>query len=303
MLGFVIAIVAAVVAAVVIWFFVNRSGERTASTAGKPSPRTRPAPPLADFTVDGDTATVSFDVPLATGEIDAVLSDLLVSEAIEVVREKRHTESIDGVTRVVARARQGGQWATVGSVSLATPGELPPPAAPVIIPGIRDDGSFDPFEGMSHLPREAPGLAAASGGDVLEPIGTELTIPAAIESGLRAQGVDPAAAGAGDIVLGLLRLTGSVITQKDDDTHEALSAGLRTLVRTVTHRAGDHPELSDAEVRRFAADFASSGSHRALLITEKYSPFEIYDRERREPRARYITRERIQHFIDALVLG
>ena len=89
----------------------------------------------------------------------------------------------------------------------------------------------------------------------------------------------------------------------DDDTYEVIGGGHRTMVRVVPHHSGDHPELRAADVRRFAADFAGSGSDRALLITEKYCPFEVYDRERRDPRARYITRERVQRVIDALALG
>ena len=51
------------------------------------------------------------------------------------------------------------------------------------------------------------------------------------------------------------------------------------------------------------AECDSTGADKELLITEKFSPFEIYDRERREPRMRFITRERLQDFVDALVLG
>jgi len=61
--------------------------------------------------------------------------------------------------------------------------------------------------------------------------------------------------------------------------------------------------LQESEVGRFVVDFLSSGADRGLLITEKFSPFEIYDRERREPRMRFITRERLQAFVDALTVG
>ncbi|MCJ7726328.1 MAG: hypothetical protein MUP76_08090, partial [Acidimicrobiia bacterium] len=131
----------------------------------------------------------------------------------------------------------------------------------------------------------------------------ELRIPATLQAGLRSQGIDPDHADAGTLVIGILRLTGATVVEKHEDTHEALFSGNRTLIRVVPHHESHHPELGDAEVRRFAADFATSGADRAILITEKYSPFEIYDRERRDPRARYITRERVQQFIDALALS
>jgi hypothetical protein len=49
-------------------------------------------------------------------------------------------------------------------------------------------------------------------------------------------------------------------------------------------------------------DFGSSGADRGLLISEKFAPFEIYDRERRDRRIRFVTRERLEGFIDALAL-
>ena len=104
-------------------------------------------------------------------------------------------------------------------------------------------------------------------------------------------------------MLGVMRLTGYQVRRTTEDTYEATRAGGRTLVRLVGHTPGDHPELSDADIRRFAVDFASAGADRGLLITEKYCPFEIYERERREPRARFITRERLQGFVEALTIG
>jgi hypothetical protein len=40
-----------------------------------------------------------------------------------------------------------------------------------------------------------------------------------------------------------------------------------------------------------------------MYVSEKYGPFEIYDMERREPRIRFITRERLQKFVEAVSLG
>ena len=112
----------------------------------------------------------------------------------------------------------------------------------------------------------------------------------------------PATAGAGDVVIGIMRLAGHHIENKGDDTHHVTRAGETIFVRVVPHTAGDHPELNEGEIRRFAVEFAGSGADRGLLVTEKYSPFEIYERERREPRVRFVTRERLQAFVDALAL-
>ena len=41
----------------------------------------------------------------------------------------------------------------------------------------------------------------------------------------------------------------------------------------------------------------------AYRLTGNSSPVEIYERERRDPRIRFVTRERLQGFIDALALN
>jgi hypothetical protein len=86
-------------------------------------------------------------------------------------------------------------------------------------------------------------------------------------------------------------------------TFHADRAGQRTFVRVVSHRPGDHPELDEAEIRKFVVDFGASGAARGLLLSDKWAPFEIHERERRDPRVRFVTRERIQSFADVLALG
>jgi hypothetical protein len=257
--------------------------------------------PVAEFHVRGPDAQVFFDVPLPEEGADEVLRDLLVHEAVEVVRDKRHHLPIGDVTRVVASARLGETWSEVGTVGLATPGELPPPVAPSLLP---HHAAPDPLERIADLPRHAPGLEARPTSEDLPPLSAELRLPASVGAHLRASGIDPVVAGAGDIVLGIMRSTGYVIEPgPEGDTCTAVRAGSRVFVRVVPHRAGEHPELAEEEVRAAVVDFVESGADRGLVVTEKYSPFEIYDRERRDPRLRFITRERLQHFIDSLALG
>lgn len=300
-MGVVIAVVIAVVVIGFVAYLATRR-PRPRREAELPPERARPLPPVAEFHVRGDRALVSFDVPLPD-DVDEVLRDLLIAEAVEVVREKRHHLPIDEVRRVVALARRGDEWVEVGGIRLDTPGELPPPVAPVLLPHLSHDPAFDPFETVADLPEHAPGLASGPGRDALEPFATEMRLPAAVEAGLRTQGIDPAVASAGEVVLGVMKLAGYRLTPSGEGTYEATRAGRRALVRVVEHVPGSHPELDEQEIRRFAVDFASSGADRGFLITEKYSPFEVYDRERREPRCRFITRERLQHFIDGLAIG
>jgi len=302
---FIIAIAAAaiVAAAVLVTILVRRRRTRPARPAATVTTWGESGPPVAGFRVEGDTATVSFEVPLPDGPVDGTLADLLVAEAVEVAREKRHQLPIDGVTRVVAAARRGTAWEEVGSITLTAPGTLPPPRQPEPAPGTRGGRSFDPFDLAADLPTTPPGLADRAGTDTLGTLAGELRIPAALEAEIRAQGIDPGTAAAPDLVLAIMRLRGAAVTQRGPDTYEMVSGGQRTLLRVLPHRPGEHPEMAESDIRRFAADFATSGAQRALLITEKHAPFEVYERERRDPRARYITRERMQHFIDSLVLG
>ena len=101
-----------------------------------------------------------------------------------------------------------------------------------------------------------------------------------------------------------MKLTGYTVTDgQKAGTSVATRGGQRVYVRIVDHERSEHPELDEAVVRSFVVEFVESGCDRGLLVTEKFCPFEVYERERREPRVRFITRERFQHFVDALALG
>ena len=296
----VVAVVLVIAAAAVL--LNRRSSAGDGSEAGSSTDSDRVGPKVSDFHVSDGVAQVRFEVPLPSGDVDAVLADLLIREAVEVVREKRHTLPISDVHSVVALGRRGGEWIEVGRVALDTPGVLPPPMIPELLPHASRPG-FDAFDRMSDLPENPPSLAHHSSTETLSPIGPELRLANTVEAGLRAQGLDPESTDACALVLGVMRLAGYTVVERSADTFEAMRAGQRIFLRTVGHGASDHPELAEPDIDRFVVGFMSSGSDRGLLITEKFSPFEVYDRERREPRMRFITRERMQAFVDALAMG
>jgi hypothetical protein len=276
-----------------------RPGRDEAEAAPSGADRLRPA--VAEFHVADGAARVHFDVPLGDDD-DPVLAELLGREAVEVVREKRHQLPIGDVTAVVALGRRGDEWVAVSTIRLETPGTLPPPMVPEIFAhGQRTDD--DLFERFADLPTQAPGVADRVKGEELAPMASELRLPGSVSAGLRSQGIDPDGASAGDIVLGVMRVAGYQLSEVAPGTFTGARGGQRTFVRVVDHAAGSHPELDEQEVRQFVVDFGSSGAERGLLITEKYSPFEVYERERRDKRVRFITRERIQSFVDALSVG
>jgi hypothetical protein len=304
-----ILIVAAVVLTIVA-LLIGRVGRATRHIAEETAPRAapepvRPRPAVSDFHVRGEEAQVFFKVPLPAEGADEVLAEVLLHEAVEVLREKRHSLPIEGVTRVAAFGHRDGEYVPVGHISLREPGVLPPPQTPSPLLQLSKLG-YDPLEEQfaAERPGRAPGLAEATPRAELAPVGQELRIPRAVEAGLRSRGIEPDQMSAGQLVVALLELVGySVVPAEREGTFFATKGGIRTYLRVVPHEAGDHLEVDERVIDEFFVDFASSGADRGLLVSDKYGPFVIHSRERREPRVRFVTRERLQHFVDALALG
>jgi hypothetical protein len=132
----------------------------------------------------------------------------------------------------------------------------------------------------------------------------DLTLPAGLERGLRAAGVDPEGIDAPDLILGLLRMFGYGVTEHTTpNTYMVLKGGISTYILTEPHVRGSHPELDERVIKRFLSEYGSSGAERGLLLTGKYSPFMIHEIETRQPNVRFVTRERLQAFIERMALG
>ncbi|MDH3517729.1 MAG: hypothetical protein OEM66_02255 [Acidimicrobiia bacterium] len=304
-LGIPLIIVAVVLFAVGILLRRNRPArpDTIVKKAAKPEEDVdlfvHPRPKVAEMHVAGVEAQVTFDVPMPD-HADAVLSELLVHEAVEVVREKRHTLPIDQVTEVVAIA--GGK--VVGRRKLETPGTLPPRSTAPSILSLSTIAA-DPLEHQFEAPIESvPGTAVQSRGDELAAVGSEIHLPKAIETGLRAQGIDPETMSAAELVTGMLALVGyQVSSGPNPGTYIATKGGQRTYIAHDAYTASGHPEVDESTIRKFIFEFSSSGAARGLLVSEKYAPFGIYDWEKREPRVRFVTRERLQRMVESLALG
>ncbi|HEX2420658.1 MAG TPA: hypothetical protein VHL55_03580, partial [Acidimicrobiia bacterium] len=242
----------------------------------------RPRPDVAEFHVDGTHAIVRFDVPLGDDETDEILSDLLVREAIEVVREKRHSLPLSHITEVVAMAGRG-DVRRVGSAKLDQPGTLPPRAEGVDILNLSALGD-DPLLASFREKSESsilPGVEAHERSDDLAPLSNEIRLPKAVATGLRAQGIDPGNLSPGDLVTGLLTLFGYQVNPAGLTAWMASKAGETTYLVEERHEPGEHPELEESAIRKFLIEFGSSGANRGMLVTDKYGPFEIYELERR----------------------
>jgi hypothetical protein len=253
--------------------------------------------------VRGGAMHVTFDVPLPQ-EKDEVLEELLLSEAVEVVREKRHSLPLGDLEEIVVHAGRG-EVVEIGRVKLPSKGELPPPP-PTVGVDLRHI-AHDPF--AAHFEEEDRGPVVAdvkvdAPDDELPPIAKELRIPKSLERGLRALGIDPAHADGADIMLGLLRMFGYTVTEQAlPGSYLAIKDGQSTYVFADTHEPGEALEVEETVIRKFLADFSTSGADRGLLLSEKYAPFSIHEIENRQPKVRFITRERIQRFIDTMALG
>lgn len=257
--------------------------------------------PLREFHVHGNEARVTFDVPLPDQE-DEVLNDLLLDEAVEVVREKRHTLPIEDVTEIVVFAGRG-EPVQVGRTSLPSPGELPPPAATDMLnlTHIAKDPFASQFE-VDHTVQYETKVSVPK--DDLGPLRDDLRIPKGIDRGLRARGIDPDALSGPDFVLALLELFDyTVHSQEEPGLYLANKGNLRTFIRTEIHGPGTHPELDESVIRKFVVEFGTSGADRGLLISDKFGPYLAHDVEKNEPRVRFVTRERTQRFIDSMALG
>lgn len=261
-------------------------------------------PTVIDLHLKGEEVQVVFDVPVGTAE-DQTLVDLLLDEAVEVVREKSHSLPLHSVTTVVAMTGRGDAVTEVGRKRLSTPGQLPPQLNVPSVLELHHIG-HDPLD--KHFKEgdqpSAAGVVGRTREDELPAVGTELRLPRAIDIGLRTQGIDPATMSAGALVVGTLGLFGYLVEQGAISTiHTATKGGQSTYLLAINHAPGEHPELDERLVREFVMAFAASNTHRGLLVTDKYGGHEIHAIERREPRIRFLTRERLQKFIDGMSLS
>lgn len=304
------AIVVLIVVLGLLWvgrtWLRNRTEERLSAgqdDKSAESETTRPnaqRAPVTEFHVVGSEARVTFDVPL-DDEDDEVLNEILLDEAVEVLREKRHTLPIGDVHEVVVFAGRG-QPREVARTKLPSPGVLPPPP-PVSLLHL-GNVAHDPFASDAEPQAATYETVASVPEDDLPPIGKELRIPKGLDRGLRAAGVDVSSASGPEIIVGLMKLFGYLVeASPEPGVFNAVKDGETTMVVVEGYSPGDHPEVDEKTIRGFAGRFSMSGANRGVFVSEKYAPYMIYELERNEPRLRFITRERLQDFIDSMAMS
>lgn len=290
----------AVAGLIILVVKITRRVRRGPRTDPEPDPLA-PLPNVEDLSVSGDLVRVTFGIPMVKD--DPIMSDLLTYYALEAVRRERQRLSLEGLEGLEVRVSHQGRVKMVGSVVFDEPGRLPEDMpVPEIVK--LSEAVEDPLDSDF----KAPAGVKASGGhgadERLAPLGSILKIPAKAESALRIQGVDPATMTAGELVRGILSLRGYSVSAGDDPhTHHARKGSSTVFLREVPHTPGSYPELLEADMNRFVMDMLKSRMSRGMLVTDKYGPFSVYRLERRDPRVRFVTRERLQKAIDALALG
>lgn len=306
----IVAVVIGLVLIGIVWAIVSliRSTTSESFLASEPVPdsRHRLRPTLVDFHVHDDTAMIYYGVPLPDDEISDHLRDVLCHDASLVLHEKRsHGLPIDQVVRAEVFGQRDGQPTEVAVLELESPGVIPEIVAPDLVPHASASG-YDPLASLGEQELEIqPGVAAPAQRRGLPSFTDEILYAKSVEAQLRAGGIDPNDVTLSDLSQALLQIGGYQVSAGPDgpgETYLAQKAGAVALVVVHEHQAGEHPELSESAVNAFVVAVAQTNPERALLITDMFSPYVIYEKERTDPRCRFITRERLQPFVDSFAL-
>ncbi len=302
MIGGIVVVAVVVAVALLIWLRRGQGAEeREASTAPvEGMTRRRPA---SDFHIVDNEARVAFDVPLPAEGADPVLRDLLLHRATELIRDrKRRGQPLQGIDMVRVYAKRSGKAVEVGSLELTEHSELPEVAPPIPLARIVAE-DHDPLRQLDDSDtRQTISGGDAAALDQLEPIGADIRLTAGLAAGLRSIGIDPDTMGVEELGLGLLELAGYSLRERGDGSYVASGGGTTSYVAFVPHQAGSYPELEAAAINQFLVGFSTARTDRGLLITDKFGPYAVYEKERSNPSCRFITRERLQSFVDSIAL-
>lgn len=296
----------------IAFYAIKSAGQAATARAETPSTApTRPMPLVNAFHVKGDTASVVFAVPLGNEEAGQHLTDLLCASAVEYVRGKvADGLPLDGVEHIAVSAMRGEEPAYLDTVDLPQVGQLPDEAAILR----RDPSAHDPIAAVAAVAADSSVSAPPGRSDTLEPVSELVELSGPTEAHLRAIGVDTSTMTLDDLVLGLFRVSGYQVEVGRQGFAPIKSvpaaniywinrSGTSSLVIVVSHEEGAYPELDDQVLSEFAVGVAQLNPSQAMLITDKFSPYAMYEREKRDKRTIFVTRERLQAFADSFGLS
>ena len=304
-----------IVVAVVVYFAMrpkdaSAAGSATPASKGDVTPVGVPKPLVADFHVAGDTAITKFEVPLGDAAPGQHLIDLLAIAAVEFLGKKqREGLPLGAVAKIDVQAMRGTGFESISIVELPKVGQLP---------SKRDMGSVvtaadDPIAAIAAVVADSSVTAQPSTGEDLAPVGSFIQLGGPTEASLRAIGVEPADMSLADLALGLFRIGGyevqvgrsgfRVTAASEADIYMVSKAGKRSTVVLLPHTPGSYPEVGDRVFSELAVAAGQIDTGNMLLITDKFGPYSMYERERRDKRVVFVTRERLQAFVDSFGLG
>jgi hypothetical protein len=295
-----IAIVALLVVAV-------KSFGQSAQQAVAPAPTLpqRPSPLVTDFHVKGDTARALFSVPLGDGPAGEHLTNLLCANAIEYVRTRKADGlPLDGVHHIEVSAMRGDDPEVVCTVDLPGAGELPDSRLNVLV-----ELEHDPIAHVASVVADTTVTTSAPATKTLKTVSEFIELSGPTEAHLRSIGLDPTDMSLKDLVIGLLRVSGydvavgrtgfSLSSAEKAGIYGLQRNGQNTVLVIIEHVVGTYPELDEKILSEFAVGVAQVNPDVAILVTDKYSPYAMYEREKRDKRLVFITRERLQAFVDS----
>jgi hypothetical protein len=288
----------------------GQTAERSVNT-GSPVPK-RPMPIVNEFHVSGDTASTVFAVPLGDAEAGEHLVELLCASAVEYVRDKtRDGFPLDGVRHIEVSAMRGDVSEVLCTIDLPDVGVLPDRDEKALI-----ETSHDPIAAVHDVIADTSVAPQSGSTSTLEPIAQVVRLSGPTDAHLRSIGVDTDTMALDDLVLGLLRVSGydvhvgrsgmaglAGVQGGKADLYGLTRDGKSTMLLILSHADGSHPELDDSVLVKFAVEMAQINPDQAILVTDKYSPYSMYEREKRDKRLVFITRERLQAFVDSFGLA
>ncbi len=188
-----------------------------------------------------------------------------------------------------------------GTASGGTAGKATPAPASETRQASPMDPEFDPLSAHFEAPSRAPKLSADSGGrETMFPAGAAVTMPEPWLAQLRGQGIVPEEASAGEVVLGVLRAAGYSVNETEENVYQVTRGIASTYLVVDPYEESGYPEIDESEMTRFAMSFMSSKANNGLYVTDKFAPFGVYEREKRDKRIRFISRERLQEFVEGI---
>ncbi len=262
-------------------------------------------PSVSQFHVRGETASAVFDVPLGESEAGQHLIDLLSLAAVEYVRSRSAQGlPLDGVLRIDVSALRGDRPESIAVVELPSPGVLPEP-----VHRERTGGSL--IAALNEVVADSSVSSKPAEGDTLQPVASFVELTGPSEARLRMVGVDTSTMSLAELTDGLLRAGGYTVSDSDRtmttapgaSVHTATKPGERVAVVVYPHTDGDYPEVGEKVFGEVAVLAGQTDAQRVMLVSDKFGPYSMYERERRDKRLVFVTRERLQAFVDSFGLS